>query len=86
MSARRLARRSENRALEHQVEDQGKKIRMLEEEIQNMKKVERQNQVLMNKIEELAETVAYNKEDVENIKTGSKVFNEKFFDSIQSNG
>ena len=68
------------------MEDQGKKIRMLEEEIQNMKKVERQNQVLMNKIEELAETVAYNKEDVENIKTGSKVFNEKFFDSIQSNG
>jgi len=69
VSARRLARRSENRALEHQVEDQGKKIRMLEEEIQNMKKVELQNQVLMNKIEELAETVAYNKEDVENIKT-----------------
>ena len=75
MSARRLARRSENRALENQVEDQGKKIRMLEEEIQNMKKVELQNQVLMNKIEELAETVAYNKEDVENIKTGSKIFN-----------
>ena len=83
VSARRLARRSENRALEHQVEDQGKKIRMLEEEIQNMKKVELQNQVLMNKIEELSETVAYNKEDVENIKTGSKVFNVTSYDLNQ---
>ena len=70
LSARRLSRRSQTRDLQQQVEDQGQKIAFLEEQIQNMKSVEKQNEILINKIEELSETVAYNKEDVENIKTG----------------